>query len=668
MEEIISDGVFSMSRIKFILFALMVFAKVAADCPTVTSVSTSLSAPLQPYMPARTITSPTIYITGTGFTTATEVYFGNVPLLLTLDFDVTSDSLITVLPNRPQLQAVPGTVSVFVVNADGTSLMNDPNDCFTFQGDWYAYVPDFGAAQIYVFDIFSENVNDYPSTLEPLITIPADSGPEIVLLTPDGKYAYCTNFSANTLSIINAASNTLVKNFTLSIFTSGPIGFAISPGLGNSMLISDYGSSNVQQYDISNRENPLFLTRYTVGANPTSIALNPFSLSSDLIAYTTNSGDNTISVINLITLTRGSFSDYTYLMTPAWIAPTPVGENSCQYTQMVLNDGNSEAYFYKNLTAANVTSPPTYMLSGFALNQPPYFPQIVASPDSTLAYVTNTQSGNISVIDIAGLPSSAPTITATIPTNPYVNGLSLTPSGQLGFAGDGTSPNKLIIFNGKSPYNDSSFEIMGGSNITNPGIQPDQCPVARAVYTLESDGMTVDFDGSGSVSPTGIIVSYFWDFGDGTTQTTTSPTVSHTYAPCSVGYTVSLTVTNSAGTSTRQTYFGQGVYNNGGPLAQYSFPVSVCPLLPPTNVSITSRRGKCRVFNTITFYAPTSGEAPDHYLIFVNPNKTKLVASIPASGSGPYEITIPANCPHTCYFLFSSAGSSVSCEYTPVCS
>ena len=71
----------------------------------------------------------------------------------------------------------------------------------------------------------------------------------------------------------------------------------------------------------------------------------------------------------------------------------------------------------------------------------------------------------------------------------------------------------------------------------------------------------------------GSIASYAWNFGDGTTATTTSATTTHTYA-ASGTYNVTLTVTNTQGTSTAQTFTGQTVSNNGGPSATTTQAVS----------------------------------------------------------------------------------------------
>jgi len=81
------------------------------------------------------------------------------------------------------------------------------------------------------------------------------------------------------------------------------------------------------------------------------------------------------------------------------------------------------------------------------------------------------------------------------------------------------------------------------------GPSANTAPVAQVVATPTYGGLplTVSIDGSGSHDPhTGdTITSYAWSFGDGTaTQTTTAPTVSHTYT-ASGAVTATLTVQDS---------------------------------------------------------------------------------------------------------------------------
>jgi len=76
-------------------------------------------------------------------------------------------------------------------------------------------------------------------------------------------------------------------------------------------------------------------------------------------------------------------------------------------------------------------------------------------------------------------------------------------------------------------------------------VSPNQAPIAntgpdQSAYV----GATVNFDGSGSSDPDGIIVSYVWDFGDGTSGT--GVTTSYVYTVAGI-YTVTLVVTDNGG-------------------------------------------------------------------------------------------------------------------------
>jgi hypothetical protein len=76
------------------------------------------------------------------------------------------------------------------------------------------------------------------------------------------------------------------------------------------------------------------------------------------------------------------------------------------------------------------------------------------------------------------------------------------------------------------------------------------CPDAR--FTGDLHGSTVTFDGSESTTPLPgrHVAAWTWAFGDGTTATTSTPTVAHAYPtspPMPRDYTITLGVTDSAG-------------------------------------------------------------------------------------------------------------------------
>ena len=81
------------------------------------------------------------------------------------------------------------------------------------------------------------------------------------------------------------------------------------------------------------------------------------------------------------------------------------------------------------------------------------------------------------------------------------------------------------------------------SIMANEPPPPPQDPVASFTATPEVGEIpfTVTFDASASFDPDGTITSYDWDFGDGSTQSTTAPVITHDYT-VSGTFVVTLTV------------------------------------------------------------------------------------------------------------------------------
>jgi len=91
-------------------------------------------------------------------------------------------------------------------------------------------------------------------------------------------------------------------------------------------------------------------------------------------------------------------------------------------------------------------------------------------------------------------------------------------------------------------------------------------PVAMFTYTV--DGATVSFDASGSDDTDGVIVSWEWDFGDGSSGT--GETTTHTYAMTDI-YTVILTVTDNDGLWDTDTQSVDVTVPNQPPVARFSY-------------------------------------------------------------------------------------------------
>ena len=72
-------------------------------------------------------------------------------------------------------------------------------------------------------------------------TIPVGKEPSDVAVTPNGAYAYVTNYDSNSVSVISTATNTVVATVTVG---SGPEGVAVTPS-GSYAYVTNYGSGTV---------------------------------------------------------------------------------------------------------------------------------------------------------------------------------------------------------------------------------------------------------------------------------------------------------------------------------------------------------------------------------------------------------------------------------------
>jgi PKD repeat protein/subtilisin family serine protease len=105
--------------------------------------------------------------------------------------------------------------------------------------------------------------------------------------------------------------------------------------------------------------------------------------------------------------------------------------------------------------------------------------------------------------------------------------------------------------------------------VTGDVAPPNQPPVAA--FTFTTNGLTANFDASTSTDSDGTIVSYAWNFGDGTTGS--GKITSHTYAVGNT-YNVVLTVTDDDGATDTETKPVTVAPPNQPPVAAFSFTTS----------------------------------------------------------------------------------------------
>lgn len=562
-----------------------------------------------------------VTISGSDFVGVTDVSIG----INSVPFTVINSSTIQVV--TPVF--VPGVQTVTVTTSSGSSPANHPDDYFTYTGPWHALVPNFNSGN-------PSNVYVYDESLGALVaTIPLGSGGEQVVVTRGGRFAFVANATNNQIGVIDGVTNTaigIVNDPSLNF----PICIALTPDNSQLYVVNYLGNTCTVLMNPTASLNPPSNV-IPVGTNPTSVCITPDGTK----AYVTNT--NSASITQIDTTTHIPVTYSTGVGTnPAWMAIAPDQSFGLILDMNVSNPTQGKVIPVTNLTGVPVFGVP---ISPYRLYAPNFFPQIVINSQGSMAYFTTTGAN---AIDSLSLPALIPGPSYPVGATP--NGMSLTPDGELGYVSNGNSNDVTMIHFGPPPV----IATVGiGTNPTNPAVTPDQAPVAYFNVDTIFPGGLVAFDASDSLSPTNFIALYQWDFGDGSPVVTTgNPLITHTYATSGT-YTVTLTVTNSAGTSTTLLWASQQASNVGGPSAVLSLPV-VLEILPPDHPSISQTVDRFLTqtcYDNLIRWTTPSGIAPVAYLIYLDPALTELVGRVPASG--PLEFTICSRFPHTTYYLVS---------------
>ncbi|MCD0453298.1 beta-propeller fold lactonase family protein [Actinocorallia sp. API 0066] len=188
------------------------------------------------------------------------------------------------------------------------------------------------------------------------------------------------------------------------------------------------------------------------------------------------------------------------------------------------------------------------------------------TPDGSRLYVPETMGGGIAGFTIGSDGALTP-----LPGSPYK-----APSGALpGRVVLTHDASRLYVIDALTTQIKSkvhTFDVAANGSLTPSGrtpadsgvifsdgpsgwLTPNQGPTA-AVRLTGSDGPTLTFSADGSTDADGTIARYRWTFSDGTSKTTTTPTVTHTY-PASGSRSVRVTVTDNEGCSTDFIFTGQ---------------------------------------------------------------------------------------------------------------
>jgi YVTN family beta-propeller protein len=261
-------------------------------------------------------------------------------------------------------------------------------------------------------------------------TIPVGKSPRWVAITPDGSFAFVTNFDSWDLSIIDTSSNTEISRFGLSF---KPFGIAITPD-GSKAYITLPDDDKVASVLILGNGMANLAGYIDVGTQPGWVAITP----DGSVAYVTNFKSDDVSVIdtatdkvtatvNLVPALGPGPHPCGVAITPdgvhAYVACTGAG-NTVQIEVKNLNKVNAKLWFDTPLGqcfgVAIATVTPTLFhvyitdggggdvdvladqdftfvgYSGGGLLNPS---GVAVTPDGAYAYVTCAWGDNVAVID-----------------------------------------------------------------------------------------------------------------------------------------------------------------------------------------------------------------------------------------------------------------------------
>ena len=401
---------------------------------------------------------------------------------------------------------------------------------------WHVYVPSdtagYGPGVVPVIDTATNAVTR---------TITAGDNPASVAITPDATEAYVVNMFSSDVSVIDLATNRVVATINVGCF---PVGVAIAPN-GRKAYVANDCSSDVSV--INTRTNKLTGAIHDARPEPEYVDITPNGAK----AYVTGPMTTDVRVIDTaagrVTAVVKTNTRYSLIAS----AMSPDGK--------FLYVANACCQVFVISTATDK------VVHTITVNGPESSPDGLAmSPDGTKLYALTSPNfrlrSSISVIDTA-----TDKVTGHIRLPHYAGdfpGLFFTPDGKFGYVTlNDRSVGVIDTATGAVVRTVSVRGVPRG-----PAVTPDQAPVAKVKVTPAPAGHQTHFDASASTVRYGTIAGFAWNFGDGTTATTSTPVTTHVYTAPGT-YTVKLTETSSGGTSTTKVFTGTTMSRNGGPSA-----------------------------------------------------------------------------------------------------
>lgn len=407
-----------------------------------------------------------------------------------------------------------------------------------------------------------------------------------------------------------------------------------------------------------------------LGTNPTTIRAKVWLASgtepttwqivrTDTTATIQGGGSTGLTAYNVATVAPIVFTFDNYSIVPANAAPVASFTSNCvgmtcSFDASASTDDTSIASyqwsFGDGATATGVTPSRTYSSSGM------YTATLTVTDGQGVTNVTTR------TVAINQAPTAAFTQSCTSHDCAFdSSGSSDTDGSIVSYAwtfGDGStstavSPSHTYVAAGTYSVTLTVTDNSGATGSVTQSVQVNDPPTAA--FGTACTLYDCDFDGSGSSDPDGTISDYEWDFGDGTSGTTVTP--SHQYATAG-SYNVTLTVTDDLGATASVSLV---VVANAAPTASF---IGDCTLLTcDFDASASSDTD-----GTIDAYAWTfgdggtaTGSTPSHTFAPGGPYTVTLTVADDLGASAQDTQSVAVNAAPTASFV--STCSDYSCTF-----
>ncbi|HEX9335621.1 MAG TPA: GH92 family glycosyl hydrolase, partial [Pseudonocardiaceae bacterium] len=240
-------------------------------------------------------------------------------------------------------------------------------------------------------------------------TVPVGSGPDGVVVTPDGSQVFVANNNSDNVTVIDTSDN--------HVITTVPVGsvaadLAVTPD-GKTVWVSNFGDGTVQPIDVATHTAG---TPVKVGANPQRMRISPDG--KDL--WVPNQGDGTVSEIDLATRTVSHTIS---------VGAAPFGI-AVGTSHVYVGNTGSDSVTVIDPTSATVTAT-------IALGTSPS--GLAVTPDGAMLYVTAANGG------ILPVTTATNAVGTLIPTGAGTYAVSFTADGTTAWVVDSNANNIVPI-------------------------------------------------------------------------------------------------------------------------------------------------------------------------------------------------------------------------------